>query len=640
VTAAGDTVEPADSPEGRPLRRLLRYFVAYRWRAFGALLAMGVVSLATVLLLFLLQKIFDELLGPGIAAPVLSAAAAGERAAPFLAWLEGLYAAARSAAVRWGISPAAAVPILLLAALAVKNVFSYLSEAVLNTIGLAMVRDLRRDAYDRLLRQSSRFYSEASTGDLLSRMLSDVELVQTAFGNRLTDLLQGAITILVVLVYVFSLDPRLALIVFVGAPVILFPIVVVTRRLRRTTYAARERIGEMGALLSETLRAERVIKTYGMEPFEADRFARANDRYFRANRRTIQIQALNSPMMELLAGAGLVGLLLYTAAEIRAGQMTVGGFVSFLAALMMLYKPVKDVTKINMVLQLALASARRVFELMDRASEIAEKPGARELPPFAEAIRFENVSFRYGDAPVLDRVDLVIRRGETVALVGPSGAGKTTLANLVPRLYDPTGGRVTLDGVDLRDATLDSVRRQISLVTQETVLFDASARENIAYGQPESAAERVHAAARAAYADEFIQSLPDGYDTRVGEDAARLSGGQRQRLAIARALHKNAPILILDEATSQLDAESEALVARALANLMRDRTTLVIAHRLSTVRRADRIVVLDRGRIVESGSHRELLTRGGLYRRLHEMQFFEAGPEEEPARSGDRDSRA
>ena len=633
MTSGATAAELPGPGKGRPLRRLLRYFGRYRWRALAALLAMGIVSLSTVLLLFLLQKIFDELLGPGVAAPLLSSGV-GERTAPFLAWLEGLYAVARETAVRSGISPAAAVPALVLLALAAKNVFSYVSEAVLNTIGLAMVRDLRRDVYDRLLRQSSRFYSEASTGDLLSRMLSDVELVQTAFGNRLTDLLQGAVTIVVVLAYVFSLDPRLALIVFVGAPVILLPIVEVTRRLRRTTYAARERIGEMGALLSETLRAQRVIKTYGMEPFEAERFARANDRYFRANRRTIQIQALNSPMMELLAGVGLVGLLLYTATEIQGGRMTVGGFVSFLAALMMLYKPVKDVTKINMVLQLALSAARRVFELMDRASEIEEKPGARELPSFARTVRFEGVSFRYGDAPVLENVDLTIHRGETVALVGPSGAGKTTLANLLPRLYDPTGGRVTLDGVDLRDATLDSVRRLVSLVTQETVLFDASVRENIAYGQPGAAEERVHAAAGAAYADEFIRSLPEGYETRVGEDAARLSGGQRQRLAIARALHKNAPILILDEATSQLDAESESLVARALANLMRDRTTLVIAHRLSTVRRADRIVVLDRGRIVESGTHQELLTRGGLYRRLHEMQFFEAGTDVEPARSG------
>ncbi|MFN2386107.1 MAG: ABC transporter transmembrane domain-containing protein [Thermoanaerobaculia bacterium] len=267
MTPPAASSETAALPERRSLGRLLRYFARYRWRAAGAVLAMGVVSVSTVLLLFLLQKIFDELLGPGVATPLLASARSGERGAPFLAWLERLYAAARQAAVGWGISPSDAVPGLVLLALALKNVFSYVSEAVLNTIGLAMVRDLRRDAYDRLLRQSSRFYSEASSGDLLSRMLSDVELVQTAFGNRLTDLLQGAITIVVVLAYVFSLDPRLALVVFVGAPIILLPIVEVTRRLRRTTYAARERIGEMGALLSETLRAQRVIKTYGMERF-------------------------------------------------------------------------------------------------------------------------------------------------------------------------------------------------------------------------------------------------------------------------------------------------------------------------------------------------------------------------------------
>jgi len=283
-----------------------------------------------------------------------------------------------------------------------------------------------------------------------------------------------------------------------------------------------------------------------------------------------------------------------------------------------------------MAVQLALSSAQRVFDLTDRENEIVEKPEARKLPPFSDAIRYEKVSFPYGDAPVLVDLDLTIRRGETVAIVGPSGAGKTTLVNLLPRLYDPTAGRVTFDGTDLRDATLASLRRQIGLVTQETVLFDSSARENIAYGEEAAGEERVRAAARAALAQEFLDSLPEGFETRVGEDAARLSGGQRQRLAIARAIYKDAPILILDEATSQLDSESEALVARALSNLMRGRTTLVIAHRLSTVRRADRIVVLERGRVVESGTHRELLTRGGLYRRLHDMQYFETDAEAKP----------
>jgi subfamily B ATP-binding cassette protein MsbA len=336
--------------------------------------------------------------------------------------------------------------------------------------------------------------------------------------------------------------------------------------------------------------------------------------------------------MEIIAGVGLSAIFVYAAGQIRSGRMTVGGLVSFLAALMMLYKPLKDVTKVNMALQLALSSARRIFDLIDSESEIVEKPDARELAPFARAIRYEDVSFGYGDGPVLSGVDLTIRRGETVAIVGPSGAGKTTLVNLLPRLYDPTSGRITFDGVDLKDATLGSLRRQIGIVTQDTVLFDTSARENIAYGHAEASEGDVRAAAEAAFAHEFLASLPEGYDTRLGEDAGRLSGGQKQRLAIARALYRDAPILILDEATSQLDSESEALVARALSNLMEGRTTLVIAHRLSTVRRADRILVLDRGRLIEAGTHRELLTRNGLYRRLHDMQYFDEAEAPEEAR--------
>ncbi len=605
-----------------PFRRLLAYFRPYRGRALAAFGAMAIVSLSTVLLLFLLTKIIDDVLGSGAASAFSGLGRAPARAGPFVRWLDSLYTSARAAAEAAGIPVRFAVPILLLLALVSKNVFSYFSEFAFNGIGLSMVRDLRRDAYGRLLTQSASFYSRSTTGDLLARLLSDVELIQSAFGTRLADFVQGAVTIVLVLVYVVSLNGRLSLFVLFLAPILLLPIVEVTRRLRKTTFSSRERIGEMGALLSETLRGHRVIKTYGMEGFEADRFARANDRYFRVTRRTVRIQALNSPMMEVIAGIALSAIFVYAAGQIRSGGMTVGGLVSFLAALMMLYKPLKDVTKVNMALQLALSSAQRVFELIDSKSEIPETPDARPLPAFSRSIRYESVSFRYGDEPVLENVDLTIRRGETVAIVGPSGAGKTTLVNLLPRLYDPTAGRITFDGVDLRDATLPSLRGQIGLVTQDTILFDGSARENIAYGRPDAAAESVRSAAEAAFAHEFVERLPEGYETRLGEDAGRLSGGQKQRLAIARAIFKDAPILILDEATSQLDSESEALVAQALANLTSGRTTLVIAHRLSTVRRADRIVVLDRGRIVESGSHAELLTRNGLYRRLHDMQFF------------------
>jgi subfamily B ATP-binding cassette protein MsbA len=607
----------------KPLPRLLAYFGRYRWRALLALLAMGVVAMATVSLLFLLQQVIDDVLGAGAsqALPGLAPRGAPDTA-PLLRWLGSGYDAAVRAAGSAGIGPRFSIPLLLLAALLVKNVFAYLSEFALNSIGLAMVRDLRGDAYASLLGQSTRFSSERSSGDLMTRLLADAEQIQTAFGSRMADFVQGILTMLLVLVYVFSLNFRLAVAVLVVAPLVVVPIAANFRKFRRQWLSARERIGEMGSILGETLRGHALIKTYGMEKFEADRFGEANRRYFGAIRQSIRLQALNSPLMEILAGIGLSIIFIYAAGQIRAGQMTVGGLISFLAAILMMYKPLKDVTRTNIVLQMALASAHRIFEVVDAENDILEKPGARELPRFSGAIAYEGVVFTYGREPVLEGVDVLIRKGETVALVGPSGAGKTTLVSLLARLYDPTAGRITLDGVDLRDATLASLRRQIALVTQDTVLFDTTVRANIAYGETAPSEERLRAAASAACADEFIERLPKGYDTSVGEGASRLSGGQRQRLAIARAIYKDAPILILDEATSQLDTESEALIARALANLMRGRTTLVIAHRLSTVRRADRILVLDRGRIVEQGPHTELLTRRGLYRRLHDMQYF------------------
>jgi subfamily B ATP-binding cassette protein MsbA len=627
LVATGDTVRDGT---GTIFRRLLVYFGRYRGRAFLALLSMAAVSVATVLLLFLLNKVIDDTLGAGAGASFAGLKrepAAASRVAPAVRWLERGYEAALSEAAAAGLPIRLGAPLLLFLALFAKNAFSYFSEFELNGIGLAMVRDLRRDAYSSLLSQSSRFYSDASTGDLLSRLLSDVEQIQSAFGTRLADFFQGIVTIALILVYIFSLNARLTVIVLLLGPVLFLPIAEITRRLGRTSFSSRERIGEIGVILSETLRGHRVIKTYGMEAFEAGRFGIANDRYLRASRRAVRTVAFGSPLMEVLAGLALSGIFVYAATQIRAGALTVGAIISFLASLMMMYKPIKDIVRTNLAVQLGVSSARRVFEVMDRENEILERSGARSLGPFADAIRYEKVSFGYAKDAVLQDVDLTIRLGETVAIVGPSGAGKTTLVNLLPRLYDPTAGRVTFDGLDLRDATLASLRSQISLVTQETILFDSTVRENIAYGRPDAPEHRVRAAAQAAYADEFIDALPERYDTRVGEGASRLSGGQKQRLAIARALYKNAPILILDEATSQLDAESEAWVARALVNLMKGRTTLVIAHRMSTVRRADRIVVLEKGRIVESGSHAELLMANGLYRRLHDMQFFaETGP--------------
>jgi subfamily B ATP-binding cassette protein MsbA len=633
VTSSGFFRRPGTASAGRPLSRLLSYFGRYRARALSALAAMAVVSISTVVLLFLLQKVVDDVLGTGSAASVAGfGGSSEEHGAALIRWLDGLYHALRVRLSALGLETRVAVPLLLLVALVSKNFFSYISEFGLNTIGLSMVRDLRRDAYRSLLGQSSRFYTESSTGDLMSRLLSDVELIQQAFGNRLADLVQGALTLGLVLVYLFSLNARLALFVFVLGPLLLLPIVEVARRLRRTAFSSREKMGEMGALLGETLRGHRVIKTYAMEDFEASRFRQANDRYYRLARRTVRIEALNSPMMEILSGAFLAFLFIYAAGQIREQRLTPGGVISFLAALMMVYKPLKDVTRVNLAMQLALSSAQRLFEMIDRPVEILEKPGARELPRFERELRYSGVSFSYDEQPVLEHLDLVIRRGETVAIVGPSGAGKTTLVNLLPRLYDPDAGSVSIDGIDVRDVTLSSLRRQIALVTQETILFDATIAANVAYGQEPPDEEGVRRALRAAYAEEFVEALPEGLQARVGENAARLSGGQRQRIAIARAIYKDAPILILDEATSQLDAESERFVGRALANLLQGRTTLVIAHRLSTVRRADRIVVLDRGAIVEEGTHAELLTRNGVYRRLHDMQYFAGeAPWEAPA---------
>jgi len=608
------------------LRRLLRYLAPYRGKTVAALVAMVFVSLSTGALVFFFRSLFDDVLTPagGSRASESLPALAGRTAhGAVMRRLDALYAGGKAAMVAQGIPLWAAIPALLLAALVAKNVFSYLSEYEFNGVGLSMVRDLRADAYDHLVRQSSRFYSAATTGDLMSRLLGDVELIQGAFGTRIADLFQGVLTILVMLAYVLSLNATLTFFALVVAPLLLWPIVEISRKLRKTTYTSRERMGEIGEILQETIRGHRIVKTYGAEGFESRRFRAANQRYFRVNLKTIRIQALSSPLMEILAGTGLIFLFVYAARRISAGAMTTGDLISFLIALLTMYAPIKNVTKVNLSLQQAISSASRIFQLMDRENEVREVPDAVVLPPIARAIRFEEVRFRYADAEVLAGVTLEIAAGTTVALVGPSGAGKTTLANLLPRLYDPTEGRITIDGIDIRTATLASVRSQIALVTQDMLLFNGTARSNIAYGREDASEAAVSAAASAARADEFLRALPEGYETSVGEDAGRLSGGQRQRLSIARAFFKDAPILILDEATSQLDAESEAAVAEALARLMAGKTTLVIAHRLSTVRRADRIVVMDGGRIVEEGTHAELLERGGLYRRLYEMQFFD-----------------
>jgi subfamily B ATP-binding cassette protein MsbA len=456
---------------------------------------------------------------------------------------------------------------------------------------------------------------------MVSRVVSDADAIQAAVSTRMGDLFQESITLIGLTLYVFISNTELALISLIVAPVIVMPVIHFGRRLRGTTHRSQERMADIATLLEETIRGVRIVKAFTMEPFEIGRFREATLRHLKSNLKAQRIQALTSPVMELLAGSMMLLLFLYAHRRIAAGTLTVGQFVSFLAALAAMYAPIKKLNKVNLSVNTALSAAERVFRMLDVDNEVKEKPNAIELTGVGRGVRYENVTFAYGAEPVLRNVDLAVAPGELVALVGSSGAGKSTLVNLLPRFYDVSDGRITVDGKDVRDVTLKSLRGLMGFVTQEVILFNDTVRNNIAYGRGDADERRVVEAAKAANAHDFISNLPNGYDALIGEAGVLLSGGQRQRLAIARALFKDPPILILDEATSALDTESERLVQQALVNLMRGRTTLVIAHRLSTIRSAHKIVVLEKGEIAEVGRHDELLGFRGIYRKLYDMQF-------------------
>jgi len=571
------------------LRRLLTYARPYRGRFVGALAAMVVYAAADAGLIYQVKFIVDEVLP----------------AQRGLVWLSTV----------------------ILVLYGAKGVGTFFATYLMTDVGQRVVRDLRDRLFRHILDQSAGFFKRRTTGQLMSLITNDVNQIQHGVSETVGDLLRESLALVGYAAVLFYLDARLAIVCLTGAPLVLYPLVRVGQRIRSTTRRSQEALEHISHLSAESFTGHRIVKAFGTEGLEADRFRLASNRLYRTNLKVTSALAVLPPLMELLGGLGIVAAIWYASTKIGAGQLTTGEFMTFITSAFMMYGPARKLSRVSASLQQAIGASQRIFEMLDTHTEVLDRAGAGALPPLRQRIEFRDVSFAYDDGPgheILRGVSFTVRAGQMVAIVGLSGAGKTTLVNLVPRFYDPTGGAILVDGVDIRDVTLRALRSQVGIVTQETVLFDDTIFNNIAYGARQATQAEVEAAARAAHAHEFVVTLPEGYRTRIGERGQRLSGGQRQRLAIARALLKNPRILILDEATSSLDSESELLVQDALATLMLNRTSFVIAHRLSTVRRADAILVLERGRIVEVGRHDELLARSdGVYRRLYALQTFE-----------------
>jgi len=588
-------------------RRLLGYLRPHAGLFALALASMAVLSLATGLFSWLLGPLFQFVFKGGDVGPDLV-----RRTIP---WINpaGLDRAALLTAL-----PAAILGIALVRGAAYFGQFFSMG-----LLGQRVVADLRRELHGKLLALSPAFFARASSGDLLARFSSDVAAVEFAVTYALAAYLRDGLQVLVLLAVSVLLDWRLALLAFVAVPLTVFPIVRFARRLKRIAARGQDQIGALYTLLHEALQGVRIVQAFGMERYEAEKFGAEQGRFLGTMRKSFFVRAIFTPTLELMAAVGIAATVVFAARAVAAQELQPERVISFLATIVLLYTPLKSLGGTGQGVTQGMAGARRLFEILDEPVRPAPAPGAPPLPKFASEVRFDRASFTYPgrDVPVLNDVSLALRRGEVVALVGPSGAGKTTLMNLVLRFADPTSGRVLIDGNDLRAVEPGSLRAQVALVAQETFLFNDTVRANIAYGRPDVPHERVVEAARAARAHDFIEALPRGYETAVGERGAQLSGGQRQRLAIARALLKDAPILLLDEATSALDTESEREVQRALDRLMEHRTCLVIAHRLSTIRHAHRIAVLSAGRLVELGTHDELLARGGEYARLYALQF-------------------
>ena len=582
-----------------------------------AVMSMVVVAGATVFTFNLVRPIYDKVMRPTPdTESVLELPAAGVVAA-----LDAAAARAENSLQGWVGGNRVAILTLALLTIVVKNLFVFIARFASARFGLATIRDLRHALFESLLVQSPAFFHDRATGALVSRATNDLQLLREALAERFGDVSQDLVMVPVIFVYLLSLDFRLTMVTAFAAPLLFAPVVHLSRRLRARARQAQEGTADVAVVIDETARGIRVVQNFGMASFMADRFRRANQRQYVANLAARAIQAANAPVMEVVGAVAALAVISYGGSQITAGDMTLGDFSAFVLGAYAVYNPLKRLNKFNLVLQPAAVAATRVFEVIDAPAAVSDRPGARPVTDLGGGICFENVGFAYPQhRSVLRGFEFHLPRGATAALVGASGAGKSTVVQLIPRFFDVHEGAVRVGDHDVRDLNLASLRAQIGLVTQETLLFNDTVRTNIVCGRDGFSDDVVAAAARAADADNFIRDLPDGYDTVIGEGGARLSGGQRQRLAIARAVLADPPILILDEATSALDAESEAQIQNALGNFIRDRTTLVIAHRLATIRRADVIAVLANGRIAELGTHDDLLAADGLYRRMVEMQ--------------------
>lgn len=516
------------------------------------------------------------------------------------------------------------IPLLLVIVIFGKGLFTFLSSFLMKSIGFKVGKKLRDDLFGHIIYQSSDYFDYKSTGDLMSRLTNDVDRIQVAVAGSMGDLIQEMFILLALLVYIFITDWRLALISFVVVPVAVIPLALFSRQLKKKGLLSQEKMAQIYNLLHETITGNKIVKAFTMEKFEIKKFSQATLSYFKTSLKLAMTGSLTSPFMEVLGGVVAAFVLVLGATKIVQGHISPGDFVSFVVAIFYSYTPIKRLSRANNSIQQGVACYERIQEILNSKSQIVEHPKAYPLPPVKGSVKFENVSFGYNEMmPVLQEVSFEVMPNETVALVGLSGAGKTTIINLLSRFYDSTSGKITIDGIDIREVSLSSLRSQIGLVTQELILFNDTVRNNIAYGLEEISLDKIKEAAKAAEAHDFITKLPKEYETIIGEKGTLLSSGQRQRLAIARALLKNPPILILDEATSALDSESERLIQIAMVNLMKNRTTFVIAHRLSTVRRVDKIFVLDKGAITEIGTHKELCSKDGVYKKLYDLQFLE-----------------